>query len=88
MIAARRLKALSGKRVRLHTKDGHSLNGLVLSVHGDAIVLGHASYLKDGGSEPLSGDIVVPLSNFSFAQEIYEVEAVPLIQVARADEVA
>lgn len=72
MIGARRLKQLIVKRVVLHTKDGHSLEGVCLGVYADAVSLAHVTYVRaeDGSRVVIEGDVVVPRDNVSWIQEI------------------
>ena len=55
--------------VTLHTRDGHSIRGVLLGVYRDALVLTSATYLHESGEEKLTGEVVVPYENVGFLQQ-------------------
>ena len=59
------------KRVVAHTRDGHSMEGVLLGVYADAVSLCHVTYIRaeDQSRVSVEGDVVIPLENLSFLQE-------------------
>lgn len=62
---------LVGRRVMLHTKGLNSLEGVLVGVYPDAVVLRHAFHIDpiEGSRQILEGDQVVPRP-FEFVQEL------------------
>ena len=59
------------RRVVLHTKDGHSLRGVLWANYPDAVELRAAQYLRDDGvTLPTEGSVLVPTGNVSWIQEL------------------
>ncbi len=50
----------------VHTRDGNSLQGVLVGAYDDAVVLRHATDLDS--TEQLKGDIIVPRPNVSYLQ--------------------
>lgn len=67
----KRIDAMVGKLVVLHTKGDHSIEGVLTDVYPDCVVLKHAYYIDavNGGRQTIVGDQVVPRP-FEFAQEL------------------
>ena len=63
------MRNLVGWGVVVHTRDGQSLDGVLVGQYPDILVLRHASArLEDGRREQLTGEVVVPRENVSFIQ--------------------
>ncbi len=68
-----RMRHVIRRRVTLHTRDGRSLEGVLVGVYRDAYALAHAEYLlEDGRREQLPGEVLVPADNLSFVQAPFE----------------
>lgn len=65
------IEKLVGRRVMLHTKGLNSLEGVLVGVYADSVVLRHAFHVDpiDGSRQILDGDQFVPRP-FEFVQEL------------------
>lgn len=69
------LRKRVGETVVCHTRDGQSIQGILLGSHSDVHVLAHAHFLNEGGgSTLLGGEVAVPVGNVAFWQ--FGVEAI------------
>ena len=65
------LKDLEAETVVVHTRDGTSIRGVLLSVHSDVYVLRHAAYLNgDGSKVAIDGEALIPITRVGFIQRI------------------
>lgn len=72
MFRTKRLPQAVLKRVAVHTRDGHTLEGVLLGVYSDAVSLAHVTYVRaeDQSRVVIEGDTLIPTSNLSFIQEL------------------
>lgn len=64
------LPKLTARQVRIHTRDDRTLQGALVAVYDDALVLENATYVAVSGPSDLVGRITVPRANVSFVQEL------------------
>jgi small nuclear ribonucleoprotein (snRNP)-like protein len=64
-------RRLVRETVLVHTRDDRSIRGVLLGAYRSELVLAHAVYLVEGGSEQqLEGEVHIPVSNVSFLQRL------------------
>lgn len=60
------------ERVTVHTRDGQSIDGILVGTYPAALVLSHASRLNeqdpDGPGIPFAGDVIVERTNVSVVE--------------------
>jgi hypothetical protein len=67
------LKGLEAETLVVHTRDGSSIRGVLLTVHSDVYVLRHAAYLNEDGSKvAIDGEALVPVTRVAFIQRLLE----------------
>lgn len=67
----RRLPRTLMKRVVVHTKDEHSIEGVLIGEYVDCLVLAHASFFGgEAGVMNIEGDQIILNENVSFIQEL------------------
>lgn len=67
----RRIELARLNRVVVHTKDGHTLSGVLWREYADAVDLRSVSYIRDDATVlPVDGNILVLLENVSWIQEL------------------
>lgn len=74
--AEQRIEALLFKRVIVHTRSGHSIEGVLAGSYADSVVVRHARYLlAENGTEQLDGDQIIPSGNVEWIQELTDAGA-------------
>lgn len=59
------------RRVIVHTRGGHSIDGILTGLYPDAVAVEHATYLRTGDpSVPLDGTQLIPWGQVTWAQEL------------------
>lgn len=64
------LKRLTGERVVLMTRDDRSLQGVLIGVYKDSLVLGHFRYLDEANPVDLPGEALVRFDNLSWVHKL------------------
>lgn len=67
----KRYTALMGKVVQVNTRGEHSIEGVLVGVYADSIVLAHAHYVQavDGTRQNIDGEQIIPNANVEWIQE-------------------
>jgi len=67
----RRFNRARKRRVVVHTRQGHSIDGILTGIYADAIVVEAATFIRtDDTSVPLDGAQIVPWSSLEWVQEV------------------
>lgn len=64
------LDKLDRKIVVAHLTTGASIRGVLVGVHRDCIVLGHASWLGPEGADNIDGEAVLPRERLAWLQDV------------------
>lgn len=67
---SRGLRRLRGERVVLQTKDDRSLQGVLMDVFRDCVVIGHFHYLEEANPVELPGEATVLHQNLSWIHKL------------------
>ena len=68
----RGLARYRGDRGVLQTRDGRSLQGVLVGVYNDCVVLAAIRYLDEAKPHDLPGEAVIPLGNVSWFHRLSE----------------
>lgn len=69
--AQRRFDRAVRKHVVVHTRGGHTIDGILGSVYADGIVVREAMYVRPGDRDvPLDGAQIVPWDSIEWVQEL------------------
>lgn len=59
------------RRVVVHTRGGHSIDGILAGVYADTVVVSHAHFVRPGDTPvPLEGDQLIPWQTVEWTQEV------------------
>ncbi len=62
------LRRLRRTRVRIHTADEQSIEGVLVDSYPDCLCLSHAQLVLPDGAQPIEGSVLIPRANISWVQ--------------------
>lgn len=58
------------ERVRVHTRDGQSIDGFLRAVYRRELVLEHGKHVSAAGDVEIDGTVCVPRDNVAWIQQV------------------